>query len=89
MYNINDINNGNETKMTIFYFKSSGIIREMSTGVQNMSSYGIHQADYEQILDYIVADLDMYVYDHPNQFMVVDGKLKLKSTQTVDLSKYV
>lgn len=89
MYNINDINSGKETKMTVYYFKSSGIIREVSTGTQDMSTYGIHQADFEQIVDFIVVDLDMYVFDNTMKFLVVNGQLKLKQVETVDLSKYM
>jgi predicted subunit of tRNA(5-methylaminomethyl-2-thiouridylate) methyltransferase len=89
MYNINDINNGKETKMTIYYFKSSGIIREISTGVQDMSTYGEHEQDYAQILDFVVVDLDMYIFDNSMNFIIVDGKPKLKSAPQVDLSKYM
>lgn len=89
MYNIDDINSGKETKMTVYYYKSSGIVREISTGTQNMSTYGEHQADYELILDYIVVDLDMYVFDNSPNFIVISGQLKLKQVESVDLSKYV
>jgi hypothetical protein len=85
MFNINT----QETKMTIYYWKSSGEIRDMSTGVQDMSTYGEHQKDYELILDYIVVDLDMYVYDNPGKFEIKDGALKLKQEASNDLSKYM
>lgn len=89
MYNINDIESGKETKMTVYYFKSSGMIREISTGTQDMSTYGAHEADYSLIIGFIVVDLDMYVFDNTPKFEIVNGQLKLKPVETVDLSKYM
>ena len=40
--------------MTVFYSKSTGIITNCCTGVQDMSFYGNLQADYEQIFELIV-----------------------------------
>lgn len=89
MYNINDIESGIEKNMTIYYYKSSGEIREISTGIQDMSTYGVHEQDYAQIISFIVVDLDMYVFDNTAMFEIVNGQLKLKPVESVDLSKYM
>ncbi|HEY5576017.1 MAG TPA: hypothetical protein VIK34_04785 [Clostridiaceae bacterium] len=44
--------------MTVFYSKSTGIITNCCTGVQDMSFYRNLQADYEQIFELVVFNRD-------------------------------
>ena len=67
-----------DENMTVFYNKRTGSIKALVGGEQDMSMYGNEQEDYEQIYDFIVVDLDEYVFSNHRSFMVVDGQLKIK-----------
>lgn len=74
-------------KLTIFYNKRTGSIKEMCSGEQTMDWFGDEKEDYEQIFDFIIVDYDGYVMQNLHQFEVVDGAIKLKTNS--DLSKYL
>ncbi|SJZ37793.1 hypothetical protein SAMN02745973_00362 [Garciella nitratireducens DSM 15102] len=74
-------------KLTIFYNRRTGTIKEMCTGEQTMDWFGSERKDYEQIFDYVVVDYDAYVMQNPNQFEIKDGQVKLK--QEAVPSKYL
>lgn len=76
-----------ETKMTIYYRKSNGLIAGMCGCINDMSWYGQLKDDYCLTHDFIVIDLDEYVMNNLKLFKVEDGKLKLKDT--TNLSKYI
>lgn len=65
-------------KLTIFYNKRTGTIKEMCTGEQTMNWFGEEKQDYEKIFDYIVLDYDDYILKNMEQFEVVNGEVKLK-----------
>lgn len=79
-----------EASMTMFYYKSNGEIYSYCTGIADMSMFGIHQADYELILDFIVIPRDHVVMDFMYKFYVdVETKeLKLK-TEYQSLTRYL
>ena len=74
-------------KLTLFYNKRTGTIKELCTGEQDMSRFGDEQEDYEHIFGYIVIDYDAYVMNNSHQFEIIEGELKLKGGST--LSKYL
>lgn len=76
-----------EEKLTIFYNRRTGSIKEMCGGIQSMDWFGDEKQDYEQIFDFLIADYDEYILQNSHQFEVVDGKVKLKENN--DLSKYM
>lgn len=79
-----------EASMTMFYYKSNGEIYSYCTGISDMSMFGIHQADYELILDFIVIPRDHVVMEFMYKFYVdVETKeLKLK-TEYQSLTRYL
>ncbi|MCR2045481.1 hypothetical protein [Anaerosalibacter massiliensis] len=76
-----------DNKMTLFYSKRTGEIKNYQTGISDMGFYGDDEEDFSKIWDYIVVDRDDYVLDNVEQFKVVNEKIKLK--ETVDLNKYL
>lgn len=80
----------NEASMTMFYYKRDGEIYSYCTGIANMSIFGVHQVDYELILDFIVIPKDHTVMEFMYKFYVdVETKsLKLKPEHQ-SLSKYL
>ncbi len=74
-------------KLTIFYNKRTGSIKELCSGEQSMDWFGEEREDYELIFDYIIIDYDEYIMQNLHQFEVVDGAIKLKTNS--DLSKYL
>lgn len=66
-------------KLTIFYNKRTGSIKEMCSGIQSMDWFGDERQDYEMIYDFIVIDYDDYIMKNMEQFEIVDGEVKLKS----------
>ena len=57
-------------KMTIYYRKKTGEIKEFMSGECDMSVFGVEQEDYELIWDYIVVDIDDYVRNNRQLFNV-------------------
>lgn len=74
-------------KMTLFFSKRTGEIKGYVTGVGSMDYYGDDKEDYSIIFDYTVVDLDDYVLNSINQFVIRDGEIKLK--ENIDLEKYL
>lgn len=59
-----------DNKMTIYYRKKTGEIKEFISGECDMSVFGAEQEDYELIWDYIVVDIDDYVRNNRQLFNV-------------------
>lgn len=64
-------------KLTIFYNKRTGSIKELCGGVQDMNWFGDEKEDYEQIFSYIVVDFDDYVISNVDKFTVENDRLKV------------
>ena len=58
------------SNMTIFYSKSSGDIKSLATGIQDMDMFGVNAADYSIIWDFVVLAIDDYVLKNPDQFKI-------------------
>lgn len=74
-------------KLTLFYNKRTGEIKELCSGAQNMDWFGEEKQDYMLIFDFIVIDYDAYILNNSHQFYVSDGNVKLKQESV--LNKYL
>lgn len=63
-------------KITLFYSKSTGKVKNFATGEHDMNFYGSDKEDFEQIYDFIVVDYDKFIENNFNHFVVVDGNLE-------------
>lgn len=59
-----------KNSMTIYYFKSTGKIHAVATGIQDMNYYGDNAEDFALIIDYIVAPKDYNVINEFSKFVV-------------------
>lgn len=59
-----------ENSMTIFYSKSSGEIKALATGIQDMNYFGTDKDDYSIIWDCVVLPKDNFVLRNYQQFKV-------------------
>lgn len=67
-------------KLTIFYNKRTGTIKEICGGEQDMDWFGEEKQDYELILDYIIVDFDQFILANFHRFYVIDKELKMTET---------
>ena len=67
-----------EDKLTIYFNKRTGTIKELCSGEQDMSWFGDEQQDYGLIYDFIVVDNDSFIFENIQMFCVVDGQLKVQ-----------
>lgn len=74
-------------KLTLFYNKRTGEIKELCSGSQNMDWFGEEKQDYMLIFDFIVIDYDAYVLNNSHQFYISDENVKLKQDSV--LNKYL
>ena len=75
--------------MTVFYFKRTGEIKNISYGISDMSFYGNNQEDYELIVDFIVIDRDSFVFDRIGDFIVDLDTKSLVYRYNDDYKKYL
>lgn len=73
-----------DDKLTIFYNKRTGAIKELCGGEQDMNWFGEEQQDYELIFDFLIIDYDPYILENYMNMKVVDGELKLKQQEVPD-----
>lgn len=71
-------------KLTIFYNKRTGSIKELCGGEQTMEWFGDEAQDYEQIYDYIVVEYDQFIIDNFVNMKVTDGKVKMIQNEVPD-----
>lgn len=74
-------------KITVFYSRRLGIIKEMVSGVQSYDWFGQEAEDYAQIYDVLIVDEDPFIWHNYNDMIVTEGKLKLIQTELP--SKYL
>jgi len=60
----------NNNSMTIFYSKSTGNIKSLATGIQDMNLFGADKDDYSIIWDFVVLPKDEYVINNWKQFKI-------------------
>lgn len=68
-----------DNKLTIYFNKRTGTIKELCSGTQDMSWFGDEEKDYELIYDFIVVDDDRFIFENIQMFYVVDGQLKIQN----------
>ncbi len=69
--------------MTVYYSLSTGVIRQVMGGVQDMSLYGDLQSDMELIQGYLVVPREQRVLDNSKLYKVdVEKKMLLKIMST-------
>lgn len=59
-----------DDKMTIYYRKKTGEIKEFISGECDMSVFGAEEEDYALIWDFIVVEIDDYVRNNRHLFNV-------------------
>lgn len=75
-----------ENKMTIYFYKRTGVIAEFQTGINSMATFGEHQQEYELIMDFIVIQKDDFFLTHSRDFKI-DTETK-ELIYLVNTSKY-
>lgn len=77
-------------KMTIFFMKSSGKIKSVVTGIQDIGFYGDEKDDMSLIIDFIVVDFDQYVLNKPYEFIIdVQNNNKITLINAEEIRKYL
>lgn len=67
-----------ENKMTIFYRKANGEIKQFATGIQDFNLFGEEQEDYKLIWDMVILDRDDYVLKNIKDFIINNNQAMLK-----------
>lgn len=60
----------NQDKMTIFYFKSSGEIMSLATGIQDMDFFHKFKDDMIKIVDFTIKPKDNLVINNYTNFII-------------------
>ena len=81
--NIEEFNN----IMTIFYSISTGKIKSIVSGKQDMNVFGEDKGDYNY--DFLIVDKDEYIFNNFEKFEVINGEVALKEEFKVDIQKYI
>ena len=78
-----------EASMTIYYSKSTGEIKNLCTGIQDMSFYGVDAADFSTIWAFTVLAKDLYVLENPDKFkMDLSSTLPILSLKQESINQY-
>lgn len=84
-YSIED----HEASMTVFYSKSTGEIKNLCTGIQDMNFYREDAEDFSQIWTFIILTKDGYVLENPNKFkMDLTGDKPVLSIKPESVNQY-
>lgn len=78
----------NDTQMTIVYFKRTGNIVRISSGVHDLSIFGEQAQDYKLIWDCVTLPYDEFVISHPYLFKIDIENKQLKLLDN-SVSKYI
>lgn len=76
-----------EKLMTIFYSKSTGKIKSIISGKQDMNVFGEDKEDYNY--DFLLMEKDEYIFNNFDRFEVIDKKVYLKEEYRINLEKYI
>lgn len=71
-------------KMTIFYSKRTGSIKEACGGEQTMAYFGEEEPDFSVIYNSMVIGYDSFVMENIDKMYVVDGAIKIKESTIPD-----
>ena len=78
-----------EAKMTIFYSKSSGEVKGTCSGIQSFKMYGEDAEDFSIIWDVIILDVDNYVLQNSNKFVIdLTGDKPVLSIKKEEVDRY-
>lgn len=66
-----------DDKLTIFYNKRTGAIKELCGGEQDMNWFGEEAKDYELIFDYLIVDYDPYILENYMNMKVINDEVKI------------
>ncbi|MPN57028.1 hypothetical protein SDC9_204722 [bioreactor metagenome] len=67
------------SKMTVFYLKSSGKIKTIATGVHDMNIYSDEKEDMSLIIDFIIVDKNDFIFNNITLYKVESGTIKLNA----------
>lgn len=81
--NITEFNN----IMTVFYSISTGKIKSIVSGKQDMNVFGEDKEDYNY--EFLIVDKDEYIFKNFEKFEVINGEVALKKEFKVDIQKYI
>lgn len=62
-------------KITLYFSKQTGEVKQYATGEHDMRFYGDDIVDYEIIYDCVVVDYDKFIENNFRYFSVIDGEL--------------
>lgn len=75
--------------MTIYFSKSTGQLKGISSGINDMGVYGIDALDYALIWDFKVIPIDDYVSQNPDKFIVdISGTEPVLSLKQESVNQY-
>lgn len=73
--------------MTVFYSVSTGKIKSIISGKQDMNIFGEDKEDYNY--NFLIIYRDDYILNNSEKFKVIDKKVVLKEEFKVDIQKYI
>lgn len=77
-----------ETKMTVFFSKSTGDIKNIIKGIHDMSFYGKDADDFSIIWDYEFVDYDPFIIYNASLFEFSLDERCLKFKSNLQIMKY-
>ena len=76
-----------EKLMTIFYSQSTGKIKSIVSGKQDMNVFGEDKEDYNY--DFLLMEKDEYIFNNFDRFEKKKKKVYLKEEYRINLEKYI
>lgn len=66
------------SKMTVYYSKSTGEIKRVLSGIQDMTSF---DSEMSLIWDFLVVEKDDFMLTYMSKFLVQNGIVKIKENE--------
>lgn len=76
-----------ENIMTVFYSVSTGKIKSIVSGKQDMNVFGEDKEDYNY--DFMVIAKDEYLFNNFDKFKIIDNEVVLKEEFKIDMQRYI
>ena len=73
----------NESKMTIFFSKSTGKIKAVCGGIQDLNYFGEDKEDYNY--NFVVIDYNLNLFNNFFKYKVIDNSISLKEEYREEL----
>lgn len=77
-----------QSKMTVFYSKSNGAIKNIATGIHDMNFFADEKDDLSIIWSFVVVPYDKFVLYNANHFIYDINGSELKLKDNSELIKY-